>query len=107
MRPGDVIRHYGGRTSEVNNTDAEGRLVLADAMAYAVADLKPDVLVDIATLTGAMKVALGQGTGGYFANNESLAAQLADRVRVLRRAAVADAARGRLRGARQLQGRRR
>ena len=71
MRPGDVIRHYGGRTSEVNNTDAEGRLVMADAMAYAVAELKPDVLVDIATLTGAMKVALGQGTGGYFANDEA------------------------------------
>ena len=77
MRPGDVIRHYGGRTSEVNNTDAEGRLVLADAMAYAVAELKPDVLVDIATLTGAMKVALGQGTGGYFANDETLADLLA------------------------------
>ena len=41
MRPGDVIRHYGGRTTEVTNTDAEGRLVLADAMAYAVAELEP------------------------------------------------------------------
>ncbi len=78
MRPGDVIRHYGGRTSEVNNTDAEGRLVMADAMAYAVAEVRPDVLVDIATLTGAMKVALGQGTGGYFANDETLAALIAD-----------------------------
>ncbi|HXH81248.1 leucyl aminopeptidase family protein [Nocardioides sp.] len=78
MRPGDVIRHYGGRTSEVTNTDAEGRLVLADAMAYAVAELDPDVLVDVATLTGAMKVALGQGTGGYFANNDGLAGLLAD-----------------------------
>ncbi len=78
MRPGDVICHYGGRTSEVNNTDAEGRLVLADAMAYAVAELKPDVLVDVATLTGAMKVALGQNLGGYFANNDVLAALLAD-----------------------------
>ncbi len=73
MRPGDVITHFGGRTSEVNNTDAEGRLVLADAMAYAVAELSPTVLVDIATLTGAMKVALGQWTGGYFANHEALA----------------------------------
>ncbi|WP_297739995.1 M17 family metallopeptidase [Nocardioides sp.] len=78
MRPGDVIRHYGGRTSEVTNTDAEGRLVLADAMAYAVAELDPAVLVDVATLTGAMKVALGQGTGGYFANNDALAGLLAD-----------------------------
>jgi leucyl aminopeptidase len=73
FRPGDVIRHYGGRTTEVTNTDAEGRLVLADAMAYAVAKLKPDVLVDVATLTGAMKVALGMGIAGFFANNDSLA----------------------------------
>ncbi|WP_210438529.1 leucyl aminopeptidase family protein [Nocardioides xinjiangensis] len=73
MRPGDVITHFGGRTSEVNNTDAEGRLVLADAMAYAVRELAPAALVDIATLTGAMKVSLGQWTGGYFANDEALA----------------------------------
>ena len=50
-----MVRHYGGRTSEVTNTDAEGRLVLADAIAYAVAELEPDVLVDVATLTGAMQ----------------------------------------------------
>ena len=73
-RPGDVLRHYGGRTTEVTNTDAEGRLVLADAMAYAVAELKPDVIVDVATLTGAMKMALGQRTGGFFANDDALAA---------------------------------
>ena len=73
LRPGDVLRHYGGRTSEVTNTDAEGRLVLADAMAYAVSVVKPDALVDIATLTGAMKVALGQRTGGLFANDDALA----------------------------------
>jgi leucyl aminopeptidase len=73
MRPGDVIRHYGGRTTEVTNTDAEGRLVLADAMAFAVAELNPDVLVDVATLTGAMKVALGQRVGGFFANDDALA----------------------------------
>lgn len=72
MRPGDVIRHYGGRTTEVTNTDAEGRLVLADALAYAATEIKPDVLVDVATLTGAMKVALGLGTGGYFANDDAL-----------------------------------
>jgi len=72
-RPSDVIRHYGGRTSEIGNTDAEGRLVLADAMAYAVTTLKPTVLVDIATLTGAMKLALGLGTGGYFATDDKLA----------------------------------
>jgi leucyl aminopeptidase len=69
-----VIRHYGGRTSEVTNTDAEGRLVLADGLAYAVSEIKPDVVVDVATLTGAMKVALGQQVGGYFANDDTLAA---------------------------------
>jgi leucyl aminopeptidase len=77
MRPGDVITHYGGRTSEVLNTDAEGRLVLADAMAYALDKLDPDVLVDVATLTGIVKVALGQWTGGYFANHDALAEALA------------------------------
>jgi leucyl aminopeptidase len=76
MRPGDVIRHYGGRTTEVTNTDAEGRLVLADVMAWAVEQVKPDVLVDVATLTGAMKVALGQQVGGVFANDDVLAAAL-------------------------------
>ena len=80
MRPGDVLRHYPGdktaRTSEVTNTDAEGRLVLADAMAYAVSEIKPDVIVDVATLTGAIKVALGQQIGGYFANNDVLAAAI-------------------------------
>ena len=73
MRPGDVLRHYGGRTTEVTNTDAEGRLVLADALAYAVDEVKPDVLVDVATLTGAMKIALGQRTGGFFATDDALA----------------------------------
>jgi len=76
LRPGDVITHYGGRTTEVTNTDAEGRLVLADAMAWAVEQLKPDVLVDVATLTGAMKVALGQQVGGVFATDDVLAAVL-------------------------------
>jgi leucyl aminopeptidase len=76
MRPSDVIRHFGGRTSEVLNTDAEGRLVLADALAYAAARLKPDVLIDIATLTGAAKVALGLRTAGLFTAVDALAAEL-------------------------------
>jgi leucyl aminopeptidase len=76
LRPGDVITHWGGRTTEVTNTDAEGRLVLADGLAYAVGKLKPDLLLDIATLTGAIKVALGLGTGGYFATDERAAAHL-------------------------------
>lgn len=73
MRPGDVITHYGGRTSEVTNTDAEGRLVLADALAFAAAKLKPTTVVDIATLTGAAKVALGLHLGGVFATSDDLA----------------------------------
>jgi leucyl aminopeptidase len=76
MRPSDVITHYGGRTTEIGNTDAEGRLVLADALGYAVARLKPDVVIDVATLTGAMKVALGMEIGGYFANEDALAQDL-------------------------------
>ncbi|WP_299052215.1 M17 family metallopeptidase [uncultured Nocardioides sp.] len=76
LRPGDVIRHRGGRTTEVTNTDAEGRLVLADALAYAVEELSPAALVDVATLTGAAKVALGQRTGGLFADDDALAAGL-------------------------------
>lgn len=76
MRPDDVIRHYGGRTTEVMNTDAEGRLVLADALAYAAARLRPTALVDIATLTGGIKVALGDATGGLFASSGELAAAL-------------------------------
>jgi leucyl aminopeptidase len=76
MRPGDVLRHYGGRTSEVTNTDAEGRLVMADALAYAVDKLDPAALVDVATLTGSMKVALGQQVAGYFSNDEALASAI-------------------------------
>ena len=76
LRPGDVIRHHGGRTTEVGNTDAEGRLVLADALAYAVAELEPAAVVDVATLTGAVKVALGQQVGGLFATDDALAAAL-------------------------------
>lgn len=82
-RPDDVIRHYGGRTTEVKNTDAEGRLVMADGLAYAVKELKPDVVVDIATLTGAIKVSLGSMLyGGMFATDDALADNLADAGRV-------------------------
>ncbi|HEV7652266.1 MAG TPA: M17 family metallopeptidase [Actinophytocola sp.] len=72
-RPGDVVRHYGGRTTEVTNTDAEGRMVLADAIAFAVENLAPDLIVDVATLTGAMKVSLGLRTGGLFASADDVA----------------------------------
>jgi leucyl aminopeptidase len=73
-----VIRHWGGRTTEVGNTDAEGRLVLADALAYAVGELDPALVVDVATLTGAVKVALGQQVGGLFATDDNLAERLID-----------------------------
>ena len=78
MRPSDVITHFGGKTSEVLNTDAEGRLVLADALAYAVAELAPDLIVDIATLTGAAKVALGLKHGALFATDDALAGELTE-----------------------------
>jgi leucyl aminopeptidase len=76
MRPGDVVRHYGGQTSEILNTDAEGRVVLADALAYAVRRVRPDVIVDLATLTGANAVALGKRTAALYSDNGELADQL-------------------------------
>ncbi|RFU22982.1 leucyl aminopeptidase family protein [Geodermatophilus marinus] len=72
-RPSDVVRHVGGRTTEVLNTDAEGRMVLADALAHARLHLGATVLVDVATLTGAMKVALGTRTAGLYATGDGLA----------------------------------
>ncbi|MFF5234762.1 leucyl aminopeptidase family protein [Dactylosporangium sp. NPDC000521] len=77
FRPGDVIRHYGGITSEIHNTDAEGRLVLGDAMAYAVRRLRPDTIIDLATLTGAQGVALGKRTAALYSHNDTLAKELA------------------------------
>ncbi|WP_270887516.1 leucyl aminopeptidase family protein [Pedococcus sp. 5OH_020] len=75
-RPSDVVTHYGGRTVEIGNTDAEGRIVMADALAYADARLGPDVLVDIATLTGAARVALGRSMAPLYANDDALASAL-------------------------------
>jgi leucyl aminopeptidase len=71
QRPSDVLVTYGGRTVEVLNTDAEGRLVLADALVAAAED-DPDVLVDVATLTGAARVALGARTAGIMSNDDDL-----------------------------------
>jgi leucyl aminopeptidase len=72
MRPGDVIRHYGGATTEVLDTDAEGRIVLGDALAYAAKRLRPDHLIDLATLTGASHVALGKQTAALFSEDPVL-----------------------------------
>jgi leucyl aminopeptidase len=71
-RPGDVLTMYGGKTVEVLNTDAEGRLILGDALVLA-SESKPDVLVDVATLTGACETALGDRVAGVMANDDALA----------------------------------
>ncbi|ROP31798.1 leucyl aminopeptidase family protein [Couchioplanes caeruleus] len=75
-RPGDVITQWDGTTTETTNSDAEGRLVLADVLAYAVAKLHPDVVIDLATLTGANAVALGKRTAALYSRDDSLAADL-------------------------------
>jgi leucyl aminopeptidase len=77
FRPGDIVIHYGGKTSEILNTDAEGRVVLADALAYADAHLAPDYLIDLATLTGANSVALGKRTAALYSDSDALAEALA------------------------------
>jgi leucyl aminopeptidase len=76
QRPGDVVTSLSGQTIEVINTDAEGRLVLCDAMTWAQRQYKPEVIVDLATLTGAMIIALGHEYAGMFSNDDGLAAQL-------------------------------
>jgi leucyl aminopeptidase len=76
LKPGDIITQYGGRTVEVVNTDAEGRLLLADALAYGIEKFKPTAVVDVATLTGAVIVGLGHHRTGLLATNDALAAQI-------------------------------
>ena len=75
-RPGDVLRAMNGTTIEIGNTDAEGRLTLADAMAYALKEVKPDEMVDIAPLTGACSIALGSLCAGAMSNDEGLQGRL-------------------------------
>lgn len=76
MRPGDIIRAMSGKTVEVLNTDAEGRLVLADAMWYVQENYKPKIMIDLATLTGAVVVALGSDYAGCMSNNSDLVKKL-------------------------------
>ncbi len=78
QRPGDVVTSYSGQTIEVINTDAEGRLVLADVLWYAQQKFDPKFMVDLATLTGAMIIALGHEYGGVFSNNDELAERLVE-----------------------------
>ena len=77
-RPGDILTSMSGQTIEVNNTDAEGRLVLADALWWTRENAKPKFMVDLATLTGAIRVALGAEHAGLFSNNDELAARLTE-----------------------------
>ena len=73
LKPGDIISPYSGKTVEVLNTDAEGRLILADALAYGIEKYNPDAVIDIATLTGAVIIGLGHHRTGLLSNNDDLA----------------------------------
>ena len=75
-RPGDIIQSYAGKTIEIGNTDAEGRLILIDAISYVLKRYKQPLLIDLATLTGACVVALGEKIAGVFSNDEDLAAAI-------------------------------
>ncbi len=75
-KPGDIVTFYNGKTAEIKNTDAEGRLILADALSYAVKHYKPDVIVDLATLTGACSRALGPFYSGLFSEHPALIERL-------------------------------
>jgi leucyl aminopeptidase len=76
-KPGDIVKSMSGQTIEILNTDAEGRLILCDALTYA-ARFEPDTVVDIATLTGACVIALGHVASGLFSNEDKLARELLD-----------------------------
>jgi leucyl aminopeptidase len=76
IRPGDIVKSYSGKTIEIINTDAEGRLILADAISYIVKNYEPDILIDLATLTGAIVVALGHTDAGLVSNDKILVDEL-------------------------------
>ena len=76
QRPGDIVKSYSGKTIEVLNTDAEGRLVLADALTYTEKKFKPKFIIDLATLTGAIIVSLGSEYAGLFSNDDKLSKQI-------------------------------
>lgn len=76
QRPGDIVKSYDGQSIEIHNTDAEGRLVLADLLGYCETQWKPEIMIDLATLTGAIIIALGHEYAGLFSNDDSLAKQL-------------------------------
>jgi len=76
VKPGDIVRFYNGKTAEIKNTDAEGRLILADALSYAVKHYKPDAIIDLATLTGACAHALGPFFSGLMSQHDDLAQKI-------------------------------
>lgn len=76
LKPGDIVRHYNGKTVEIISTDAEGRLILADALSYGIKRYKPDAVIDLATLTGAVIIGLGHHKAGLMSNNDKLADNL-------------------------------
>jgi len=76
QKPGDIVRFYNGKTAEIKDTDAEGRLVLADALSYTVDKIKPDIMIDIATLTGACEYAVGPYYAALISEHDDLAQQL-------------------------------
>ncbi len=78
QRPGDIVKSYSGKTIEILNTDAEGRLVLADALTFTEKKFQPEFIIDLATLTGAIIVSLGSEYAGLFSNNDKLSKQLLD-----------------------------
>jgi len=78
QRPGDIVKSYCGKTIEVLNTDAEGRLVLADALSFTEKKYKPKIIIDLATLTGAIIVCLGSEYAGLFSNDDKLSKQIVD-----------------------------
>jgi len=76
QRPGDIVKSYSGKTIEILNTDAEGRLVLADALTFTEKKFNPKFMIDLATLTGAIIVSLGSEYAGLFSNNDNLSKQI-------------------------------
>ncbi|MCP4451538.1 MAG: peptidase M17, partial [Planctomycetes bacterium] len=76
VHPGDIIRHFNGVTSEVINTDAEGRLILGDALSYGIKTYEPTCVIDVATLTGAVILGLGHHYTGLVSNNDALVKQV-------------------------------
>ena len=85
QRPGDIVKSYSGKTIEILNTDAEGRLVLADALTFTEKKFKPKFIVDLATLTGAIIVCLGSEYAGLFSNDDKLSKQILMQVKKLRK----------------------